>query len=87
MNSIELHRRLRGLTQRQLGERIGIDHTLVSRYETGGRKVTAGHAVLLSNALGIPVDALQDEVVAVPAETTTTIDTTTREVLRTVTHV
>jgi transcriptional regulator with XRE-family HTH domain len=43
-----------GLSQVQLGERAGMDHKTVSRYENGLRDFGIDEAALLARALGVP---------------------------------
>lgn len=46
-------RRTAGLSQTQFGQRIGVTQQLVSKYETGERRISAVDLVVISRALGL----------------------------------
>lgn len=48
----------RGLTQKQLGERLGVSDVTVSRWETGERKADKDVLAAICEALGIPLAAI-----------------------------
>ncbi len=52
--SLLLERRERGLTQTELGRRIGISPKLISMYERGRRPIRPDRAVELTRALNEP---------------------------------
>ncbi len=52
--SLLLERRERGLTQTELGRRIGISPKLISMYERGRRPIRATRAIELTRALSEP---------------------------------
>ena len=62
-NEIDLHvgkrlrrrRRLLGLTQQQLAEKVGIRFQQIQKYECGGNRVTASRLYELATALNVPV--------------------------------
>jgi transcriptional regulator with XRE-family HTH domain len=56
-------RRMRGLSQRELGRRIGCDHSAVSLWESGKRLPSLGHLFALGRALRCSAPSLlpQDE--------------------------
>lgn len=47
-----------GLSLAELGERCGMSASMVSRLETGERRLTVDHLALLARALGVSVDEL-----------------------------
>lgn len=47
-----------GLTQEQLGQRIGLNRKSVTRYESGERDATFGTLVDIADALGISISQL-----------------------------
>jgi HTH-type transcriptional regulator / antitoxin HipB len=54
-------RRLRqraGLTQRQLGARLGIGHTTIQSYEDGSRDVTIPKLQHVASGMGLTVDVV-----------------------------
>lgn len=51
-----------GLTQEELGKRIGVSASMVSQYETGARTPKVGTIQRFSDALNAPImDVLTDE--------------------------
>ena len=48
-------RRMLGLTQHQLAERIGVSYQQANKYETGLNRVSAGRLYQLAQALGVAV--------------------------------
>jgi putative transcriptional regulator len=59
---LELERRKKGLTQRELGEKVGIGPAEISRMESGMSKPFPAHKVRLSEFFGIPGEELFKEV-------------------------
>src|SRR6185437_8731463 len=51
-------RTLRGLSQRELAERVGVVQVVVSNYEIGKLRITAEVALRLAAALDVPVQDL-----------------------------
>lgn len=56
-----------GLSQKALGDRIGIDQSGVSRLEDGSRTVTAREMVAIGDAFGVPLATLVEDEQKVPA--------------------
>lgn len=54
--SVRRRRRLLGLTQRQLGDFIGIRFQQIHKYETGGNRISAARLWSLAEALDVQVD-------------------------------
>jgi transcriptional regulator with XRE-family HTH domain len=52
---IRLSRRAAGLSQVQLGERVGRDHKTIHRWETAATNPNLVDLLLLANALGVPL--------------------------------
>ena len=57
---LAVHRRRRGLTQRQLGELAGVAHTTVQRLETLSRGAYPQTMQKLASALGVAPEELLD---------------------------
>jgi transcriptional regulator with XRE-family HTH domain len=55
---IRTARRAAGLSQIQLGERVGRDHKSIHRYETAQRAPSLTDLLLIADALGIPLAEL-----------------------------
>lgn len=53
-------RHLAGLTQMQLGERVGRDHRTIHRWEYAQRIPNLEDLLLLAHALGVPLAQLVD---------------------------
>ena len=51
MNRLRLAREQRGISQRDLGKAMGVSAATISRYETGGRKLTVEAAKRIANVL------------------------------------
>lgn len=45
-----------GLTQTELGKRIGVTFQQIQKYENGSNRLTAGKLIILAEILGVPVD-------------------------------
>ncbi len=58
INSLRFWRKQSGISQTQLGRKIGVDQAMVSYFENGDREPTAECWELIGNALSIPVDKL-----------------------------
>jgi transcriptional regulator with XRE-family HTH domain len=48
----------RGMSQTQLGNRLGISFQQVQKYETGGNRIATGRLVKIAATFGIPISAL-----------------------------
>lgn len=55
---IRQHRRGAGLSQVQLGERIGRDHKTIHRWESAITDPSLTDLLLVADAVGIPLDEL-----------------------------
>jgi ribosome-binding protein aMBF1 (putative translation factor) len=51
--SIQLTRRERGLTQKELAEKLGVSQVMISRWENGDENFTVATLAKISSALGI----------------------------------
>ena len=56
--NIALYRKYRGMTQRALAERIGIDQSHMSRIENAGIGVSMDLVFAIADALQVPPDKL-----------------------------
>lgn len=45
-----------GLTQTELGKRIGVTFQQIQKYENGSNRLTAGKLIILAETLGVPVE-------------------------------
>lgn len=57
-NKIREYRRLRGLTQKELGEKIGVKHNTVSSYENGTNEPEQDILFKIASALNISINNL-----------------------------
>ena len=55
---IMLARRRSGLTQRQLGERLGVSHVAVGDIERGKTKPNLDHLAAIAEAMDVPLKQL-----------------------------
>lgn len=53
-------RRLRGLTQAELGRRVGVSEAAIRAYETGKRRPKQAHLERIADALGVRPEAIAD---------------------------
>jgi ribosome-binding protein aMBF1 (putative translation factor) len=51
--SIQIARRERGYTQKELAEKVGVSQVMISRWENGEENFTAATLAKISSALGI----------------------------------
>lgn len=58
---IQFFRKKLRISQKELGEKVELDQTLISRIERGERKVTSDELSLFAKALEIPVTKLLGE--------------------------
>lgn len=56
--SIQRARIAKGLTQKELGEKIGVGTPTISRYETGNQNLTVETIQKIADALGIKVNVI-----------------------------
>lgn len=80
-NRLRQARMLRGLTQEQLGDRVGIAFQQVQKYERGSNRISAGRMFEMGQALGVSVtfffEGMSDAVAdASPAQVRSGMDTT-----------
>ena len=69
-------RKSKKLTQRQLGEAVGVKRESIARYESGDRRPSYEVLVRIAHALGIPVMEML-EIVYGPMETVTLVSGST----------
>lgn len=63
-SNIKFFRKQRGLTQKQLAEKIGATDSAVTRYESNNREPNIDILTKIANTLGIPVsDLLKDDTI------------------------
>jgi transcriptional regulator with XRE-family HTH domain len=60
--NVRLRRLARGLSQAQLGQRIGVTFQQVQKYELGANRIGSGRLVRIAKVLGVPVRTLFDGV-------------------------
>ena len=53
-------RRSRGLTQAELGRRVGVSEAAIRAYETGKRRPKQAHLERIADALGVMPEAIAD---------------------------
>ena len=58
MNRIKELRRKAGLSQKELGEAIGVNHSAIARYELGNRTVSVATARRLCDVFGCSMEYL-----------------------------
>src|SRR6266850_881091 len=56
--NIRIYRLRAGLTQKQLGRRIGVSFQQIQKYEAGVNRVAPGRLTQMADILGVPVQAL-----------------------------
>jgi transcriptional regulator with XRE-family HTH domain len=68
--AVRWRRKLRGLSQQALAERIGLTFQQVQKYETGANRISASALHAISGALEVPIafffDGLPETVAAAP---------------------
>lgn len=57
---VQVARKLRSLSRRQLADRVGVSATWITRVETGTRDLMGADLVLVAEALQVPVSSLVD---------------------------
>jgi transcriptional regulator with XRE-family HTH domain len=74
--SIRAHRLLAGMSQGELGRKIGVTFQQVQKYEKGTNRVGAGRLPQIAEILGVPVGALfKDHAGTGPVPVTLVTDT------------
>ncbi len=66
MNRLRMIRKLRGISQRELGKAAGLSATAISRYETGERKLTVETAQKMAAILHTDWVSLFDNPIEIP---------------------
>lgn len=61
-DQIKKYRKIKGLTQQQLGARLGISQALIGQYETGKRNPKTAQLERIARALEITVDDILEDV-------------------------
>jgi len=57
-HNVRIYRLQAGLTQKELGHRIGVSFQQIQKYETGVNRVAPGRLTQMADILGVPVQAL-----------------------------
>ena len=57
---VRLHRKMRGLSQEALAQRLGLTFQQVQKYERGAHRISASKLYEIARALEVPVAALFD---------------------------
>lgn len=63
MTWLKVYRTMKGMTQRQLADAVGVSFQAVSAYERGRKEPTMRVAKKLSEVLKVPIDNLVKEAV------------------------
>jgi transcriptional regulator with XRE-family HTH domain len=58
--NVRIWRMARGLSQTQLGDRIGVTFQQVQKYESGGNRISTGRLTKIARVLGVGVMTLLD---------------------------
>jgi transcriptional regulator with XRE-family HTH domain len=58
--NVRIWRLARGLSQTQLGDRIGVTFQQVQKYESGGNRISTGRLTKVARVLRVPVMTLLD---------------------------
>lgn len=58
--TIRMLRLAKGMSQTELGEKIGVTFQQVQKYENGANRVSAGRSIQIALALGVPHQSLFD---------------------------
>lgn len=66
--NIRKYRKMRGLTQKDLGDKIGVRNNTISQYEKGRNSPEQNMIYAIANALGIGVGDLFPETTSTPEE-------------------
>ena len=61
-HNVRIRRLTRGLSQSQLGKRIGVTFQQIQKYEKGTNRIGGGRLVRIAETLGVPVRTLFDGV-------------------------
>jgi transcriptional regulator with XRE-family HTH domain len=65
--AVRLRRKLLGISQQALAQRLGLTFQQVQKYETGANRISASALYGIAHALGVPVSAFFDGLPPVPA--------------------
>jgi transcriptional regulator with XRE-family HTH domain len=60
--TIRMLRLAKGMSQTELGDKIGVTFQQVQKYENGANRVSAGRSIQIALALGVPHQSLFDGV-------------------------
>lgn len=60
-NNIKLYRKQKGLTQKQLAEKIGSTDSAITRYESNSREPSIETITKIAEALGVPISKLLED--------------------------
>jgi transcriptional regulator with XRE-family HTH domain len=58
--NVRIWRIARGMSQTQLGNRLGVTFQQVQKYEAGGNRIPTGRLVKIAATLGVPISVLFD---------------------------
>ena len=58
VSNLALERKMAGMSQSELGEKIGVRRDIIAKYEHGSTSLTVKRLYQLSDALGVPAVAL-----------------------------
>ena len=59
---IERARKKLGMSQAELGQRVGVTQTAVCRWESGAKQPSLSNLLKLSKALDVPMDELLNDI-------------------------
>jgi|AntAceMinimDraft_17_1070374.scaffolds.fasta_scaffold15777_4 transcriptional regulator with XRE-family HTH domain len=54
-DQIEIQRKIKKLTRKELGDKIGVSYQQIRNYETGGQNITVERLAKVSKALDYPI--------------------------------
>jgi transcriptional regulator with XRE-family HTH domain len=67
--ALAYHRKMRGFSQSELGEKVGVTFQQLQKYESGTNRITAGKLKVIARELNVPITVFfepSDDVVDVP---------------------
>lgn len=59
--NLQYLRKVKNMTQAELGAKISVDQTTIGRWEDGNREPTVGNVVNIANAFNVPIPDLLDK--------------------------